>query len=255
MRTGHSPPPPHDHSNLPSSRAGRAQLRGSTAACDHRAVRRRRRRGQRQRVAPPRPAPVGPATRVERAHRLTCLARMPADATVDSIDDGLWSPGSATAFETWVHAACLIPVEDWPLLRLARERARSRANQPSDTAYTDVLATVADSPNGVTIREIEHARPIPRTSRPPTRPQPLRSNHNLRRARNPSHRTDISSRRSPRHPGRPAAPTVVAAERRRLDQSLAKRCPHNVLAIPTTALTLLLTHPTGLRGLSDDQCN
>ena len=137
----------------------------------------------------------------------------------------------------------------------------SRANEPeAGPTNPATLPTPTCSPpwptaRRVTIREIEHARPIPRTSRPPTRPQPLRSNHNLRRARNPSHRTDISSRRSPRHPGRPAAPTVVAAERRRLDQSLAKRCPHNVLAIPTTALTLLLTDPTGLRGLSDDQCN
>jgi uncharacterized protein YcaQ len=100
---------------------------------------------------------LDPLRRVERAHRLTCLARMPADATVDSIDAGLWSPGPATAFETWVHAACLIPVEDWPLLRLARERAKGRANQPSEAAYADVLAIVANSTHGVTIRELEHA--------------------------------------------------------------------------------------------------
>lgn len=95
--------------------------------------------------------------RVDRAHRLTCLARMPADASVEMVDSQLWSPGPATAFETWVHAACLVPAEDWPLLRLARERTLNRTKQPSPSAYTEILAIVGDSEHGVTIRELEGA--------------------------------------------------------------------------------------------------
>ncbi|MGI8665145.1 MAG: DNA glycosylase AlkZ-like family protein [Jatrophihabitans sp.] len=95
--------------------------------------------------------------RVDRAHNLTCLARMSANASVAMVDGQLWSPGPATVFETWVHAACLVPAEDWPLLRLARARAVNRAEQPSGAAYAEVLAIVGDSEHGVTIREIEGA--------------------------------------------------------------------------------------------------
>ena len=97
--------------------------------------------------------------RVDRAHRLTCLARMPADASAQSVDGQLWSSGSARAFETWVHAACLVPVEDWPLLRLARARTASRERKPAESVFAEVLAIVKDSEHGVTIREIEAAGP------------------------------------------------------------------------------------------------
>lgn len=102
---------------------------------------------------------LDPLRRVDRAHRLTCLARMPATANVTTIDTDLWSPGPARVFETWVHAACLVPAEDWPLLRLHRERALRRTNRPSDQACAGVLATVADHPAGATITQLEHAGP------------------------------------------------------------------------------------------------
>ena len=95
--------------------------------------------------------------RVDRAHRLTCLARMPVDASVAAVDGRLWSAGPARAFETWVHAACLVPVEDWPLLRLARTRTANREDRPPDAVCADVLAIVGDSEHGVTIRELEAA--------------------------------------------------------------------------------------------------
>ncbi len=95
--------------------------------------------------------------RVDRAHRLTCLARMPAAASVAAVDGLLWSAGPARAFETWVHAACLVPVEDWPLLRLARARTANREDRPPDTVCAEVLAIVGNSEHGVTIRELEAA--------------------------------------------------------------------------------------------------
>ncbi len=97
--------------------------------------------------------------RVDRAHRLTCLARMPATASVESVDGELWSTGPARAFETWVHAACLVPVEDWPLLRLARARTADRESKPAEAVCAEVLAIVNNSDHGVTIREIEAAGP------------------------------------------------------------------------------------------------
>jgi hypothetical protein len=97
--------------------------------------------------------------RVDRAHRLTCLARMPANASVESVDGGLWSSGPARAFETWVHAACLVPAEDWPLLRLARAKTADRERKPDEAACAEVLAIVGGSEHGVTIREIEGAGP------------------------------------------------------------------------------------------------
>lgn len=93
--------------------------------------------------------------RVDRAHRLTCLARMPADASVEAVDGQLWSAGPARAFETWVHAACLVPVEDWSLLRLARARTANRDDRPPYAVCAEVLAIVGDSEHGVTIRELE----------------------------------------------------------------------------------------------------
>lgn len=97
--------------------------------------------------------------RVDRAHRLTCLARMPISPSGEAVDGELWSTGPARAFETWLHAACLVPAEDWPLLRLARAKTANRERKPSDVACAEVLAIVGDSEDGVTIREIEGAGP------------------------------------------------------------------------------------------------
>jgi uncharacterized protein len=100
---------------------------------------------------------LDPLRRVDRAHRLTCLARMPATASAAAIDIDLWCAGPARVFETWVHAACLLPADDWPLLRLHRERTLRRTNRPSDQACAEVLAVVADHPTGATITQLEHA--------------------------------------------------------------------------------------------------
>jgi len=100
---------------------------------------------------------LDPLRRVEKAHRLTCLARMPATASLRDVDASLWGSGAARVFETWVHAACLVPIEDWPLLRLARERTRGRAKRPTEQACQEALAIVADSADGVTLKELEEA--------------------------------------------------------------------------------------------------
>jgi uncharacterized protein len=98
---------------------------------------------------------LDPLARVDKAHRLTCLARMSGDAMAGSIDAPLWRAGQATAFETWVHAVCLVPVEDWPLLRIARDAIRDRGGGPGRTLLDEVLQLVASYETGATISEIE----------------------------------------------------------------------------------------------------
>lgn len=98
---------------------------------------------------------LDPLMRIEKAHRLTCLARMAPDAVAADLDQPLWSLGPAAAFETWVHAACLVPVEDWPLLRLTRERVLASPKRPPGRLLDQVRALVAENPAGATISEIE----------------------------------------------------------------------------------------------------
>lgn len=98
---------------------------------------------------------LDPLARVAKAHRLTCLTRMVATESLGRIDQRLWTAGTAAAFETWVHAACLVPVADWPLLRLHRERVRRAPANIPETVFKDVHAIIADEPGGATISQIE----------------------------------------------------------------------------------------------------
>ncbi len=61
-----------------------------------------------------------------RSHELVSFARL-GPVGRDRIEQGFWGPASAT-FEYWSHAACIVPLEDWPVYgsqrraRLARGR-------------------------------------------------------------------------------------------------------------------------------------
>jgi uncharacterized protein YcaQ len=105
---------------------------------------------------------LDPLARVDKAHRLTCLARMDGSARAADIDAPLWRDGVATAFETWVHAVCVVPVEDWPLLRVARDDVRARAGGPPPSLLAEVRDLVASHQEGATISDIE--QPGHRTS-------------------------------------------------------------------------------------------
>jgi hypothetical protein len=56
-----------------------------------------------------------------RSHELVAYARLGA-VRRSSIDDAFWGPSSQT-FEFWSHAACVLPLETWPLYA-AKRRAR-----------------------------------------------------------------------------------------------------------------------------------
>ena len=62
-----------------------------------------------------------------RSHELVAYARLGPVGRA-RIERDYWGPQSAT-FEYWSHAACIVPLEDWPAYRFKR-RARLSARPP-----------------------------------------------------------------------------------------------------------------------------
>lgn len=109
---------------------------------------------------------LDPISRVERAHRLTAIARASGRGRVaaDRLDGALWPAGELAAFEAWTHALCLLPIELWPLWRARRERAASRLERHREasaaaTRVLDVLAAHTGTPDapggGLGLGELE----------------------------------------------------------------------------------------------------
>ncbi|MGD0441473.1 MAG: crosslink repair DNA glycosylase YcaQ family protein [Acidimicrobiales bacterium] len=62
-----------------------------------------------------------------RSHELVTFARLgPVSRT--RIDDEYWGPASAT-FEYWSHAACIVPLEDWPAYGFRRRALTTRGHR------------------------------------------------------------------------------------------------------------------------------
>lgn len=92
--------------------------------------------------------------RVDKSHRLACFARIPALTGRDSADRYFWArEGTATAFEMWAHAVCLVPVEDWPLWGFRRQRARLA--QPGPAGTCDQLIRMIRDGGPLTIGDLE----------------------------------------------------------------------------------------------------
>jgi uncharacterized protein len=98
---------------------------------------------------------LDPLSRVEKAHRLTCIVRTDSLLPLEQIDRSLWRDATASAFEAWVHAVCLVPIDHWPLLRLFRDAARTSPKRPPSAVLDEVRAIVADHRDGATISDIE----------------------------------------------------------------------------------------------------
>ncbi len=92
--------------------------------------------------------------RVDKAHRLTCFARLPGFTGRASIDKDLWSAGEARVFETWIHAVCVVPVADWPIWEFRRRRTEQVRWRP-DQAVCDRLVRLVADRGPVTITELE----------------------------------------------------------------------------------------------------
>ncbi|MFJ5234222.1 winged helix-turn-helix domain-containing protein [Kitasatospora sp. NPDC088391] len=76
-----------------------------------------------------------------RSHELVPYARLGAVGR-PAVEQAYW--GRGTAFEYWSHAACVLPIEEWPLFAFRRRAYRARGNvwgsqAVSPAAYAEVL--------------------------------------------------------------------------------------------------------------------
>ena len=79
-----------------------------------------------------------------RSHELVAYARLGAIPR-DRIERAYWNPAHPTAFEYWAHAACVLPMEEWPYYAFRRRWFRARGmrwHEVSPQACEQVLAQV-----------------------------------------------------------------------------------------------------------------
>jgi len=79
-----------------------------------------------------------------RSHELVAYARLGATPRA-RIERAYWKPGPASAFEYWSHAACVLPVEEWPYYAFRRRALRARGvrwHQSHERACAEVLARI-----------------------------------------------------------------------------------------------------------------
>ncbi|MER7520389.1 DNA glycosylase AlkZ-like family protein [Streptomyces sp. NPDC126499] len=86
-----------------------------------------------------------------RSHELIPYARLGAVGR-RAVEDAYWTEGHA--FEYWSHAACILPVEEWPLFAFRRRAYRDRphwGHELADGAYEAVIAQLkAEGPQTAT---------------------------------------------------------------------------------------------------------
>jgi uncharacterized protein YcaQ len=75
-----------------------------------------------------------------RSHELVAYARL-GPVPRDRIERAYWNPRQATAFEYWSHAACILPIEEWPYYGF-RRRALQRRGVRWHQSHPDVCAEV-----------------------------------------------------------------------------------------------------------------
>jgi uncharacterized protein len=78
-----------------------------------------------------------------RSHELVAYARL-GPIGRDKVEQAYWGPRSAT-FEYWSHAACVLPLEDWPAYSFKRRARREKGKrwhvlQERDKSCNEVLA-------------------------------------------------------------------------------------------------------------------
>jgi uncharacterized protein len=88
-----------------------------------------------------------------RSHELVAYARL-GPVPRERIERAYWHPRRATAFEYWSHAACVLPVEEWPYYgfrRRALQRRGMRWHENPEKACGEVLARLqAEGPLNAT---------------------------------------------------------------------------------------------------------
>jgi uncharacterized protein len=88
-----------------------------------------------------------------RSHELVAYARLGAVPRA-RIERAYWNPRQATAFEYWSHAACILPVEEWPYYGFRRRALLARGmrwHQVPENVCDQVLARLrAEGPLNAT---------------------------------------------------------------------------------------------------------
>jgi len=77
-----------------------------------------------------------------RSHELVAYARL-GPVRRQAIERAYWHPRTATAFEYWSHAACVLPIEEWPYYSFRRRALRARGQRWHDSpekACAEVIA-------------------------------------------------------------------------------------------------------------------
>jgi len=81
-----------------------------------------------------------------RSHELVAYARL-GPIGRDSVEAVYWPPTRPKTFEYWAHAACILPIEDWPYYAWRRRAITARGqrwHQISERACDEVLARLRD---------------------------------------------------------------------------------------------------------------
>jgi uncharacterized protein len=79
-----------------------------------------------------------------RSHELVAYARLGAIPR-SRIERAYWGPGQPGAFEYWSHAACVLPIEEWPYYEFRRRALRDRGlrwHQSHARVCAEVLARI-----------------------------------------------------------------------------------------------------------------
>jgi uncharacterized protein YcaQ len=88
-----------------------------------------------------------------RSHELVAYARL-GPVPRGRIERAYWHPRTPAAFEYWSHAACVLPLEEWPYYAFRRRALRSRGrrwHQSIDRVCSEVLARLkAEGPLNAT---------------------------------------------------------------------------------------------------------
>jgi uncharacterized protein YcaQ len=82
---------------------------------------------------------------VARSHELVAYARLGAVGRA-AVEAAYWGR-PPRAFEYWAHAACVLPLEEWPWFESRRRRfreRRARSDRGAEAARAEVLARIAD---------------------------------------------------------------------------------------------------------------
>ncbi len=85
----------------------------------------------------------------------------------EAIHDAYWThrPGAARTFEYWSHAACVLPVEEWPMMALRRRAYRKRGavwgNEVIPDATLDGIVARLAAEGALTTTDLGGARKTP----------------------------------------------------------------------------------------------